>query len=415
MADYDLVIRGGTLVDGTGAEGSRGDLGIKDGKIVALGEVKGSADNTLEADDHVVCPGFVDIHTHYDAQVFWDRMLSISPWHGVTSVVAGNCGFGIAPTRAEHRDLILRTLENVEGMSINALREGVGEPDQWPFETFPQYLDAIEQHGVAINFGALVGHTPVRMYVMGEESTEREATAEEIAQMKAIVADAIAAGAIGFATSKAATHVGYEGRPVPSRAASFEEIETLARCLGEAGRGTLQVTNGRGLFLDEFETLQKQINRPISWTALLQGMGGGFGKLEEILERSQSMQERGVEVYPQVMPRPLNFEFQFKTPFIFEAYSFFKPVSKANFEGRKHLYADPDFRAKFKQRAERGGGVIGRISQIAISWFPQPRCWVFPTPAPTQASSAMLAHRPTCWPSGCARRACCPSKKRCVC
>ncbi len=371
MAEYDLVIRGGTLVDGTGAEPVRGDLGIRGGVIAAMGDVKGDATRTLEADGHVVCPGFVDIHTHYDAQVFWDRMLSISPWHGVTSVVAGNCGFGIAPTHAEHRDLILRTLENVEGMSINALREGVGEPDQWPFETFPEYLDAIEANGVAINFGALVGHTPVRMYVMGEESTEREATADEIAQMRAIVADAIAAGAIGFATSKAATHVGYEGRPVPSRAASFEEIETLARCLGEAGRGTMQVTNGRGLFLDEFESIQKQIHRPISWTALLQGMGKSFGNLESILERSQSMQEQGIEVYPQVMPRPLNFEFQFKTPFIFEAYSFFKPVSQADFEGRRRLYADPDFRAKFKQRAERGGGVIGRIPQIAISWFPE--------------------------------------------
>lgn len=368
---FDLLIRGGTLVDGSGAPGVRGDLGINGGRIAAIGELGGSADRVLEADGHIVCPGFVDIHTHYDAQIFWDKMLSISPWHGVTSVVAGNCGFGIAPTHAEHRDLILRTLENVEGMSIAALREGVGEPDHWPFETFPQYLDAIEHSGVAINFGALVGHTPVRMYVMGEESTEREATADEIAQMRAIVADALAAGAIGFATSKAATHVGYEGRPVPSRAASFDEILALASCLGEADRGTMQVTNGRGLFLDEFETLHKKINRPISWTALLQGMGKSFGKLESILERSQAMQDQGMEVYPQVMPRPLNFEFQFKTPFIFEAYSFFKPVSQADHEGRRRLYADPEFRAKFKERAARGGGVIGRIPQIAISWFPE--------------------------------------------
>jgi N-acyl-D-amino-acid deacylase len=166
---FDLLIRGGTLVDGTGAPARRGDLAVRDGRIAALGDVSGSADRTLEADGHVVAPGFVDIHTHYDAQVFWDRMLTISPWHGVTSVVIGNCGFGIAPTRAEHRDLILRTLENVEGMSIDALREGVG--DDWGFETFPEFLDAIDARGPAINVGALLGHTPLRMYVMGEEST----------------------------------------------------------------------------------------------------------------------------------------------------------------------------------------------------------------------------------------------------
>jgi len=368
---YDLLIRGGTLVDGTGAPARRGDLAIADGRIAALGEIKGGAERVLEADGHVVAPGFVDIHTHYDAQIFWDKMLSISPWHGVTTVVAGNCGFGIAPTRPNHRDLILRTLENVEGMSIEALNAGVGAPDAWPFETFPEYLSAIEARGVAINFGALVGHTPVRMYVMGEEATEREATADEIEAMRSLVAEALAAGAIGFATSKAATHVGYEGRPVPSRAASFEEIQALAACLREAGHGVMQVTNGRGLFLDEFETLQRQIGRPISWTALLQGMGKSFGDLEAILERSRSMQEQGVEVYPQVMPRPLNFEFQFKTPFIFEAYSFFKVVSQSDFEGRKRIYADPNFRAAFKQRADRGGGVIGRIPDITISWFPE--------------------------------------------
>ena len=164
MSDhYDLLIRGGNLVDGTGAPPRRGDLGIRDGRIAAMGDVSGTADRILEADGHVVAPGFVDIHTHYDAQVFWDRMLTISPWHGVTSVVIGNCGFGIAPTRPEHRDLMLRTLENVEGMSLDALRAGVG--DDWPFETFPEFLDAIDDLGTVINVGALLGHTPLRMYV----------------------------------------------------------------------------------------------------------------------------------------------------------------------------------------------------------------------------------------------------------
>ena len=166
MSDgLDLAIRGGTLVDGTGAPSREGDVGIRDGRIVELGDVQGRPARTIDARVCVVAPGFVDIHTHYDAQVFWDRMLTISPWHGVTSVVVGNCGFGIAPTRPAHRELVLRTLENVEGMSLDALKAGVGA--EWPFETFPQFLDAIERRGTAINLGALVGHTPVRLYVMG--------------------------------------------------------------------------------------------------------------------------------------------------------------------------------------------------------------------------------------------------------
>ncbi|TMA60744.1 MAG: amidohydrolase, partial [Deltaproteobacteria bacterium] len=271
---FDLLIRGGTLVDGTGAAPQRGDVAIRAGRIVALGSVSGTADRVLDADGAAVAPGFVDIHTHYDAQVFWDRMLSISPWHGVTSVVMGNCGFGVAPTRPAHRDLVLRTLEKVEGMSLDALRAGIGA--EWPFVTFAEFLAAVERRGTAINVGALVGHTPVRLYVMGEEATEREATADEIAAMRALVADALRAGAVGFATSKAPTHVGWEGRPVPSRVAAWEEIEALASCLADAGN-VMQATLGPGLFLDEFATIQQRIGRPVSWTALLGGMLGPDG------------------------------------------------------------------------------------------------------------------------------------------
>src|ERR1700730_12290667 len=169
--DFDLVIRGGTIVDGTGRPGVRGDVGIRDGRIVAVGEAKGAAAQTVDAGGLVVAPGFIDVHTHYDAQVMWDRMLTISPWHGVTTVVMGNCGFGVAPTRPDHRGLIMRTLEKVEGMSLAALEAGLGE--KWPFETFPEYLDAVERRGTALNVAVLLGHTPLRLYVMGEEATER--------------------------------------------------------------------------------------------------------------------------------------------------------------------------------------------------------------------------------------------------
>jgi N-acyl-D-aspartate/D-glutamate deacylase len=362
---FDLLIRGGTLVDGTGAPPRRGDLAIRNGRIAALGEVRGTAAKVVDADGAVVAPGFIDIHTHYDVQVFWDRMLSISPWHGVTTVVMGNCGFAIAPTRPAHRELILRTLENVEGMSIDAIRAGMG--DAWPFETIPEYLTAIERLGTAINVGALIGHTAVRLYVMGEESTEREATAEEIAQMRSIVAEGLRAGALGFATSKSPTHVGYAGRPVPSRAAALTEIEALADCLADSPHGVMQATIGSGFFLDELAALQRRTGKPISWTALLGGMLGPDGH-RFILERSAALQAEGVRLIPQVSCRPLNFEFQFKAPFPLESMSLFKAVSEADFEGKKRIYADEEFRAAFRDRMD-GSVLAGRFADMAISEY----------------------------------------------
>src|SRR5262245_5706093 len=377
---FDLLIRGGTILDGTGAPGRAGDVGIRDGRVAALGTVRGSAARTIDATGCAVAPGFVDIHTHYDAQVFWDRMLSISPWHGVTSVVMGNCGFGVAPTRPAHRDLIMRTLENVEGMSLDALRTGLGA--DWPFETFPQYLDALERPGPAINVGALVGHTPVRLYVMGEEATEREATDGEIAAMERIVAEALRAGAVGFATSRSATHVGYAGRPVPSRAASMAEVERLAGALGEAGRGILQATIGRGFFTQELAGLARKTGRSVSWTALLAGALGPEGH-RKVLEDHAALQRQGVPVYPQVACRPLNFEFQWSAPFPYESMELFRPVSAADREGKKKIYADPQFRAAFRERGTRGG-IAGRWEDTVVSWYP-------PDPSLEEHSVAELA------------------------
>ena len=190
--DFDLKIVNGFIVDGTGTPGYEGEVGIREGRVAAVGEAPGRAVETIDAAGQAVCPGFVDIHTHYDAQVMWDRMLTISPWHGVTTVVMGNCGFSVAPTRPEHRETIVRTLENVEGMTAAALREGLGE--EWPFATFPEYLDAVEGRGAAVNVGALIGHTALRTWVMGEDATEREATGGEIDAMRRIVREAMEAG-----------------------------------------------------------------------------------------------------------------------------------------------------------------------------------------------------------------------------
>ncbi len=369
MPDYDLIIRGGSIVDGTGAPARRGDVAVRDGRLAALGAVRGSAARTLDAEGAIVAPGFVDIHTHYDAQIFWDRLLSISPWHGVTTVVMGNCGFALAPTRPAHRDLILRTLENVEGMSLDALRAGIGEA--WPFETIPEYLDAIAHRGMAINAGVLVGHTAVRLYVMGEESTERAATADEIAAMRALVLEGLRAGALGFATSHSPTHVGYAGRPVPSRAATLEEITALAGALAEVPHGVMQATIGAGFFLDEFAAITRMTGKPVSWTALLGGMLGPEGH-RYILERSAALQADGLPVYPQVSCRPLMFEFQFKAPFPFESMALFKPVSAADAEGKKRIYADPGFRRALREQP--GGGVLGGSLEAAVitEYRPEP-------------------------------------------
>ena len=265
----------------------------------------------------------------------------------------GNCGFGVAPTRAAHRGLILRTLEKVEGMSLEALQAGLGS--DWPFETFPQYLDAIERHGMAINVAVLIGHTPVRLYVMGEAATERAATADEVAQMRTIVRDAIDAGALGFATSKAPTHVGYAGKPVPSRVAELSEIEALAGVLREAGRGIVQATVGPGLFFDEFASLARASGRTVTWTALLAGMlGPGSGRM--LLERSVELIRQGFPVVPQVSCRPLNFDFDFAEPFPFESLPTFAGVSAADRAGKMRIYRDPAFRQTLKETFAIGDG-----------------------------------------------------------
>ncbi|MBW2267466.1 MAG: amidohydrolase family protein [Deltaproteobacteria bacterium] len=352
--EFELRINGGTIIDGSGAPGYAGDVGIADGKIAALGRVEGAARQVIDATGRIVCPGFIDIHSHYDAQVIWDPMLTISPWHGVTAVVMGNCGLGVAPTRPEHRDLMLRILENVEGMELDSLRAGVG--DDWPFETFPEYLDAIERRGIAINVGALLAHTPLRTYVMGEEATEREATVAEVESMRRLVREALDAGALGFSTSRAPTHNVSDGRPVPSRAASLDEFRTLAATLGEAGLGTLQVAAGRDLATEELADIARQMGRPATWTALIAGLSGPGGH-RAVLERSEELQAEGVGVYPQVTCRPLNFEFQMAKPFIFESHDLFKPVMRADHEGKKAIFADPGFREAFK-----------RLKGFAIRW-----------------------------------------------
>ncbi len=365
---FDLKIAGGTIVDGTGKPGFVGDIGIKDGKISAIGKADGPATTTIDATGRVVSPGFVDVHTHYDAQILWDRMLTISPWHGVTTTVIGNCGFGVAPTRAAHRKLILQTLEKVEGMSLDALKAGLG--DDWSFETFPQYLDAVEKRGSAINVAALFGHTPLRMYVMGEESTERASTPDELAAMKKLMREAMEAGAIGFGTSVSISHNGYAGKPVPSRQATPEEMDGLVSVMGEMKRGLMQITIGREFSTRHMAEVSRKHGVPVTWTALLSHMYGPGGHRKQ-LDIAAEQRRSGAMVIPQVSCRPLNFEFTFAEPFIFDVMKFMNELAIADAKSpgaRRRAYADPAWREKL--RSEVTPLFQRWWERVVIAWAP---------------------------------------------
>jgi N-acyl-D-amino-acid deacylase len=368
---YDLKITGGTIVDGTGKPGFVGDIGIKDGKVVSLGKAEGGATTTIDARGKVVSPGFVDVHTHYDAQILWDRMLSISPWHGVTTTVIGNCGFGVAPTRAIHRKMIMQTLEKVEGMSLDALQAGLGEV--WPFETFPQYLDALEKRGSAINVAALFGHTPLRLYVMGEASTERAANVDEVAAMKKLVREAMEAGAIGFGTSVSVSHNGYGGKPVPSRQATPEEMDALVSVMGEMKRGLMQITIGRDFSTKHMAEVSRKYGIPVTWTALLSYLYGPGGHRKQ-LDLAAEQRKSGAMVIPQVSCRPLNFEFTFAEPFIFDTMKFMNELAVADAKEpgtRRRAYADPSWREKL--RSEVSPIFRNWWDRVVIAWSPSAR------------------------------------------
>jgi N-acyl-D-amino-acid deacylase len=368
---YDLKITGGTIVDGTGKPGFAGDLGIKDGKVVALGKADGPATTTIDATGKIVSPGFVDVHTHYDAQILWDRLLTISPWHGVTTTVIGNCGFGVAPTKAIHRKLIMQTLEKVEGMSLEALQSGLG--DNWPFETFPQYLDTLEKRGSSINVAALFGHTPLRMYVMGEESTQRAATADEIGAMKKLMREAMEAGAIGFGTSVSVSHNGYAGKPVPSRQATVEEMDGLVSVMGDLKRGLMQITIGREFSTRHMAEVSRKYGVPVTWTALLSHLYGPGGHRKQ-LDLAAEQRKSGAMVIPQVSCRPLNFEFTFAEPFIFDVMKFMNElaIEDAKAPGtRRRAYADPAWREKL--RSEVTPLFQRWWDRVVIAWAPSAR------------------------------------------
>lgn len=364
MPEFDLLIRGGTVYDGSGADGRKADVGVKSGRVAAIGKLARDASREIDADERAVAPGFVDIHTHYDAQVLWDARVSFSPWHGVTTCVVGNCGFGIAPAKPEHRMMLKRTLEKVEGMSFDALTEGLGD---WSFETFPEYLNLLDRREKAINVGVLCGHTPIRINIMGEAAIERAATEDEVMAMSALVDEAMSAGAVGFSTSRSPVHVGYKGLPVPSRFAEFSEARALAAAL--KGRGLVQITASSRPDFNEFAELARASGATVTWTAILTGMAGPDSH-RQYLAKCLEMQRSGIPFVPQVACRPLQTEFQLLAPFSFERTDFFLKASAAmTVEGKIVAYRDPAFRTAFKHGMAHDSADGGETARLRPSFW----------------------------------------------
>lgn len=346
------------MVDGTGAPGREADVAVTNGRISAVAPgLNGNGARVLDAAGQVVCPGFVDIHTHYDAQVFWDPDLTPSSFHGVTTVIAGNCGFSIAPVRPDSVPLLARTLQHVEDMSFDTLSAGVPWDE---FESFGDYLDAVERRGTALNFGCYVGHTAVRLYVMGDDAYERPASAQEIAAMQAVVAEAMAVGATGFASSASPTHNGDSGRPVPSRISDLAELRALLEPVKESGRGVVALLPGGTFPNQEVFRLQREVGRPFTWTALLTVKGYPYH--EKVIAEHEAAWAEGVDVWPQVSCRPLVFQMNLAEPFTLNMRPTFAALMDKPKDVRMATYRDPTWRAKAWE------DVSGRAGGFPLNW-----------------------------------------------
>jgi N-acyl-D-aspartate/D-glutamate deacylase len=340
---YDLLIKNGTVVDGSGGPRYQADVAVAGGKVVDIGKINEDAKRKIDASDLIVAPGFIDPHTHYDAQVCWDSQLTCSSWHGVTTVITGNCGVGIAPCRPDAREIVAWDLVNVEGIPFEVLKKGV----TWDWESFPDFMDAEARRGSALNVGCFAPLTPFRHYVMGEESMERAARPEEAARIRALLREAVAAGAFGFSTTNTLQHAGYKGRPLACRLASNEELRAYAGVLKELGKGVIEIalTRTRGQISEEewslLEMLLDESGRPVTWIAI---------EGEEMLRKVEPLVARGA--IPQIRCTATLFEFTLRSPglvFASIAPSWTKVFNQPA-EVQKQIYADPAFRNEFREK-----------------------------------------------------------------
>ncbi len=310
----DLIIRGASVIDGTGKPARQADVGVSDGKIAFVGDSNESARQTVDAGGLSLMPGIVDVHTHYDAQVTWDATLSPSVSLGVTTAVLGNCGFGIAPCPAQHRETMLKNLSVVEGMDIDALLNGT----QWDFETFPEYLDALERRRPYANVAVLAGHSCIRTAVMGEEASTREIPSEkQLLEMKRLVAEAMQAGAAGFASSFSPNHSGWGGTPMPATLARDDELKSLVGVLKDSRKGIFVIASGPRATPEYMEDIAADIRRPTFMVTVLTMYNRADPKRAmQYFEKCAAAIARGNEVYIHTNCQPLSFDFTLREPYI---------------------------------------------------------------------------------------------------
>ena len=310
---YDLKIKNAKIVDGTGLQAFHGDIGVIDDIIVERGKNLGSAKECYNAQGLVLCPGFIDVHTHYDAQLTWDATASPSLNLGVTTAIIGNCGFTIAPCKQEHRELNIKNLTKVEGMPYNTLKKGI----DWNYESYHEYLSLLQNKNLALNICSYIGHSALRIWTMGEDAMQREARENEIIEMEKIVSDAMRSGAIGFATSTFEGHNGANGIPMPSRFASREEISRLIKAMAIDGRGIFMLTKSNNTEIKDIIKLLGNVDRPTMVAALLDNpmkKNWAYNVLEDITKA----QNKGYEIWGQVSCRPLTMEFTMNEPYMLE-------------------------------------------------------------------------------------------------
>ncbi len=374
---YDLLVKNGTVIDGSGGARYRADVAVKDGRIAAIGRINEKASSVIDAEGHVVSPGFVDGHTHMDAQVFWDPIGSCSCYHGVTSVVMGNCGFTLAPCRESEADLVFRNLERAEDISREAMLAGI----DWSWETFPEFLDAVDALPKGINYAGYIGHSALRTYVMGERAFTDPATDDDLKKMCAEVQQAVIAGAVGFSTSRTRNHLTTDGRPVASRIAEWEEVRAIVNAVGETGKGIFELageTPGR-----KPERIRDYFGR-LKDLAVESGVTQTWGMFStrvapdlwrpyfDLLDETAAA---GGRMIAQVHSRALNVLLSFKAHTPFDNWDVWRDLRVLPLEEQKAKLADPEFKAKLVAVASReytGPRAVGAEARPP-NWD-----WVFP-------------------------------------
>ncbi len=391
---FDLVIRGGTVIDGAGLPGYKADVGIVAGRIAAIGNLSGErTTETLDAEGHVVSPGFIDAHTHMDAQIFWDPLGTCSCWHGVTSVVMGNCGFTLAPCAEADKQLVMRNLQRAEDISPAAMEAGI----TWSWETFREYLDAVDRLPKGINYAAYVGHSALRTYAMGERAFDQQATDEDLDKMKRELRDAVQAGAAGFSTSRSRVHETPDGRPVASRIASWTEVREMVGVMADLGMGVFELTQENvSREPEHIADFAKRLKALAIESRVPSTLGVTFGQRSEpdswrpIYELADEVNAGGGRMRLQCTSRwgSLLRSFETEMPFGLDQAPVWRDVRKLPLDQQEKFLRNPETRRQMIDAAKQYPGLMrsGRLRPVEFDWL-----FVLDKPVPPYRSIADIA------------------------